>query len=203
MESLQDLQEQLKRGLERVTDEDLKIQKPEGHRSYRGVGREIMRDWGWNTNKSRDELIEDLSHEKMMTPLLAFIGHALESMEGTAKDLLAHARTATRDRQLKSSATASRHSISDGYHHVMIRQLAQFKGEILIEDCDRDQLPSRARRAIRRLMIRSNVVNLSDITEEGLLEMDGCGPTTTQELLAWRDGILNPNGDVNDRATPT
>lgn len=176
-----------------LTWEEKERLKPEIHHAYSAVGGNLSKgNWGHTTKETRRERIKALSEREETTSLLAFIGHTLAGIQGTVQGLALQAQS-MRDTQARSARKSDRHSISDGYYHVMIRQVAQSKGEILIQDCDLSQISARAMSTLRRF--GDNKSYVSDITEESLLEVNGCGATTTQELLAWQDGILNPNGD--------
>lgn len=161
--------------------------RPSLHHAYSDVGENLSKgNWGHTTKETREEHIKALSERTETTSLLAFIGQTLASIKVAVNDLREHA-CEIRNMQARSSG----HKISHGYHFVMIRWLARSRGLLLIMDSDWDGISTRARRVLYTL--RKSYV--SDITEQSLLAIDGCGVATTKELLAWQDGILNPNGD--------
>lgn len=132
-------------------------------------------DWGI-TSESAQQAIKSLSDDKLEICLLAAVVDRLFKLE-LAIDRLRYETTKPKPKSRPS------HNIADGMQIWLLTSL----GDKPIKEMDKSNLSVRA----MKTLYRSGFTMRSQITPDSLYEIQGCGPTTVNELMNWVEGREN------------
>lgn len=160
------------------------VSKPQNTKvhTYAEIGRSLQ-NWGYEVKQSQRELIADLSEGNRQTCLLAAMVHELQVMNAQ----LNHDLRDIRYQLQKNESHAAVTGLADGRLLVLLASTDPLNASQIGRWMDEFNLGLRARRALRKAKIR----DVHEITESRLSGIPGCGITTINELLLFKQRVAH------------